>query len=75
MTLLADKIAILCPKCGAATMTPRQPLDYPEAVRIELLCGECSRGDFAESLYYDRDDRHITRDPEGNLIQKGGENG
>ena len=45
-------------------MTPRQPYDYPEAVRLEVLCGECAGGDFAESCYYDRADNHITRDPD-----------
>lgn len=59
------KIAVLCPECGNAVLAPRAPYDYPEAVRLEVLCGECARGDFAESCYYDRDDEHITRDPEG----------
>lgn len=56
-------IPILCPECGMATLTPRQPHDHPEAVRLEVLCGECARGDFAEECYYDRDGKHITRDP------------
>lgn len=59
-----NKIALLCPECGAACRTPREPYDYPEAVRLEVLCAECARGDFAESCYYDRADEHITRDPE-----------
>jgi hypothetical protein len=57
-------IPILCPECGLATLTPRQPYDYPEAVRLELLCEECGKGGFPESCYYDRDDKHITRDPD-----------
>jgi hypothetical protein len=29
-----------------------------------LLCEECGKGGFPESCYYDRDDKHITRDPD-----------
>jgi hypothetical protein len=70
---VSGKIAILCPECGEAAMTPRQPYDYPEAVRLEVLCGECAGGDFAESCYYDRDDKHITRDPDDVLDSERGQ--
>lgn len=63
MMAFDNKIALLCPECGCAYRTPREPYDYPEAVRIELLCIDCAGGDFTESCYYDRAGEHITRDP------------
>jgi hypothetical protein len=57
-------IPLLCYECGFAVLTPRQPTDYPEAVRIETLCPECAGGDFSEVFHYDRQGRHITRDPD-----------
>lgn len=70
-----NKIAVLCPRCGDAVRAPREPFDYPEAVRLEVLCAECARGDFAESCYYDREGRHITRDPEQSSKEHGRNDG
>jgi hypothetical protein len=70
---MSGVIPILCPECGNAALTPRQPYDYPEAVRLEVLCGECAGGDFAESCYYDRADNHITRDPDDVLDSERGQ--
>jgi hypothetical protein len=58
-----DTIKLRCPSCGYSLTSLRDPLDYPEAVRLEILCGDCSKGDFAESAYYDAAGNHITRDP------------
>jgi len=52
-----------CPKCGKQKTTKRQPEDYPEAVRMEIVCPKCDDGDFHEPFYYDADGTHITRDP------------
>lgn len=58
------KIAILCPDCGNAARVPRTAHDYPEAVRLEVQCGECGQGNFPEPFYFDRAGEHITRDPD-----------
>lgn len=53
-----------CPKCGKKKSTAREPYDYPEAVRMEIICPKCDDGDFHEPFYYDARGRHITRDPD-----------
>lgn len=47
-----------------ARLVARGPFDYPEAVRLELLCDECGDGGFDEPFYFDRNGEHIVRDIE-----------
>src|SRR5574337_781965 len=56
-------LELRCPKCGKRKSTERRPEDYPEAVRMEIICPKCDDGDFHEPFYYDASGRHITRDP------------
>ena len=53
-----------CPKCGKQKSTERLPEDYPEAVRLEVMCPDCNAGDFDEPVYYDAHGNHIVRDPD-----------
>lgn len=59
----SGRMPLRCPKCDRATTVARHRWDYPEAVRMELLCPSCSNGDFAEPFYFDAAGKHITRDP------------
>lgn len=61
---MSDRIPLLCPECGMARLVARGPFDYPEAVRLELLCDECGDGGFDEPFYFDRNGEHIVRDIE-----------
>lgn len=56
-------ILLKCPKCKRQMNAKRQDTDYPEAVRLEVACPDCNAGDFAEPMYYDKNDKHINRDP------------
>lgn len=56
-------ITLRCRKCLREMQVDRQPIDYPEAVRLELTCYRCDKGDFDESVYFDAQGKHIIRDP------------
>lgn len=58
-------LTLRCPKCRKEISTERQDYDYPEAVRMEIICPKCDDGDFHEPFYFDANGKHITRDPEG----------
>ena len=58
------RLLLRCPKCGRSQATDRQENDYPEAVRLEIVCPKCDDGDFHEPFYYDAQGKHIYRDPE-----------
>lgn len=57
-------IQLRCPKCDRRMTVERAPYDYPEAARIEIVCWDHDDGDFHESQYFDRNGKHITRDPD-----------
>jgi len=58
------RLLLRCPKCRRTQHTDRQEHDYPEAVRLEIVCPECDDGDFHEPFYYDENGKHICRDPD-----------
>ena len=55
-------ITLACPGgCGRAMRVERSAHDYPEAMRVEILCDECGDGSFGIPRYYDRRGEEITR--------------
>lgn len=61
---MEGKIELRCPRCNRKPeMIDREPTDYPEAVRIEIVCMTCDDGESSETFQYDADGNHITRDP------------
>ena len=63
MTPERKRIRINCPKCKRTELVKRESCDYPDAVRIDIVCPRCWDGDFSEDFYYDKKGNHITRDP------------
>ena len=61
---MADTIRLECPECGREMDVARHRTDYPEAVRLQMRCPDCDRGDHAELVYVDAAGKHITRDPD-----------
>ena len=60
-----EHILLKCPICKRQVNAKRLDTDYPEAVRLEVTCPDCDVGDFAEPMYYDKNGKHINRDPTG----------
>lgn len=58
-----NQILLKCTKCKRQKMTERLDVDYPEAVMVQIICPECDTGDFSEVFYYDKNGKHIIRDP------------
>jgi hypothetical protein len=67
-----NTILLRCPQCKKEMTVARCTMDYPEAVRVQVACDECCRGDFSEIAYYDADGEHITRDPDELTTDSGG---
>jgi hypothetical protein len=57
------RLLLRCPKCRREMPVARADYDYPEAVRMEIVCPECDDGDFHEPFYYDAQGKQICRDP------------
>ena len=60
----SSEVLLVCPECGRRQKVAREPTDYPDAVRVEVLCDGCDDGGgFPEVFQYDAAGNHITRDP------------
>lgn len=57
-------ITIECPECKLRAETPRQEYDYPEAVLMQVVCPNCTTGDFDEPVYFDKDGNNVNYDPD-----------
>lgn len=55
-------ITLYCRKCLTSMLVARDATDPKEAVILQTACPLCDNGDFVESMYYDKDGNHITRD-------------
>lgn len=69
---LETQIELRCPRGARSLSVARDEYDYPEAVRVEVVCDKCDDGDFAEVMHYDADGNHITRDPSQPAPTNGG---
>lgn len=59
---MSEYLTLRCPKCKRQKQTPRAPVDPEDATRVEIVCDNCDTGDFSESMYFDKNNNHITRD-------------
>lgn len=57
-------IDCVCVTCGKRVASPRQPYDYPEAVKMVLKCPDCWDGDFDEPSYFDASGAPVEYDPD-----------
>ncbi|MBA3904817.1 MAG: hypothetical protein C0522_14280 [Rhodocyclaceae bacterium] len=49
----AGTIALVCPKCSKTLQVARDETDPVAAARIEVMCPDCSGGDFSMPEYFD----------------------
>jgi len=61
---MSANITVECPTCGKKVRSPRQDYDYPEAVRMRLVCPDCWDGDFDDPTYFDAMGKVVDYDPD-----------
>lgn len=49
----AGLIALVCPKCSKSQQVARDETDPAATARIEVMCPDCSGGDFSMPEYFD----------------------